>query len=251
VVVTPTHATAAAIAEQFGGDVVVQVIPIAPPQVYLAAEDSAARRAALGVPDRYILTTATACETGRLSWIFDALEGDPELPALVVLADAAVEADAGDAQATSPDDAEPEGEADTPSEAAKPDAGTADAIAVPQAIRDRVHVVQPRELADIGAVLAGAELLAVPQQLIGSGYEVLGALAAGVPIVHAECAACSELALDAGVGAETAEEFAAALGRLSRDAGERERLRVFAEDRSRTFSWSVTARLLWELPANI
>lgn len=91
----------------------------------------------------------------------------------------------------------------------------------------------------------------MPQEHIGAGYEILGALASGVPVVHSDCAATAELTLDAGVPAGTAEEFAAALSRVTRDAGERQRLAVLAEDRSRSFSWAGTAALLWELHANI
>lgn len=316
VVVTPTHATADALYERFGSGITVQVIPVAAPRSYLRADDSDARRAALGLPARYIASTATACEVGRLSWLFGALEKDPALPPLVLVAELGSDATgaADTATAAADDGGAAEQRANTGSESApgggagaamsataqtsahtaaqtpvatgsavtggadasagadptrgatsvitygaakrasEPRTATASqapAITVPEALRDRVHVVHPRELADVGAVLSGAELLAVPQALIGAGYEVLGALAAGVPVVHADCAACTELALDAGVGAETEEEFAETLSRLSRDANERERLSVFAEDRSRTFNWADTARLLWELHANI
>jgi len=288
VIVTTTHATAEAINERYGDDVTVQVVPVAAPRSYLAADDSASRRAELGLPDRYFLTTATACDNGRLSWLYEALEADASLPPLVVLKDLAADPSADEhassatavsaavASATSAtsavaataaptagstdaempaDSATSETSANSsPSSAADRSPATAAVSAsrnVPAAIRHRVHIIEPRELADFGAAISGAELLAVPQRLIGSGYEVLGALAAGLPIVHAECAACTELAFDAGVAAESADEFAAILSRLNNDPTERERLSVFAQDRSRTFSWNVTARVLWELHANL
>lgn len=230
VLVTPTHATAVALQERYG-NATVQVLPIAPPSSYLRPDDAEDRRSALALPPRYIATSAAPGEIGRLGWALDALAADAELPPLVVIAqpvpDAAV-AGASDAA---------------------PDPGMS--AAIPEALRDRVHLVRPRELADVGAILSGAELLAVPQEHIGAGYEILGALASGVPVVHSDCAATAELTLDAGVSAGTAEEFAAALSRVTRDAGERQRLAVLAEDRSRSFSWAGTAALLWELHANI
>lgn len=295
VVVTPTHATAAALAERFGAGITVQVIPLAAPTSYLRAPDSDDRRRALGLPPRYIATTATASDVGRLGWLFDALEQDPELPPVVVLSGLAAGSGADPGSGEDETDGEPSATPSAPhsetpsatrasetadgasalsgSETAQ-ETGTTQvisygaaakraresrnsaavappAITVPASVRDRVRIVRPRELSDIGAVLSGAELLAVPQSLIGAGYEELGALAAGVPIVYAECQACDEIALEAGIRTETAAEFAAALSRLARDPDERQRLSVLAEDRSRSFTWATTARLLWELHANI
>lgn len=261
VVVTPTHATAAALQERYGHDIAVQVLPLAAPPGYLAPPDADERRARLGVPDRYVVTTAFPGEIGRLEWVLGALENDPSLPPLVVIAGSvplqqepdsdAESEESGETAATTSTPATP---ATTPSpETAGPasDETVAFEAAVPVALRARVHIVRPAELADVGAVLSGAELLALPQSLMGTGYEILGALAAGVPVLHSECAVSAELALDAGVAAESAAGFAAALARLCGDDEERERLGVLAEDRSRGFNWTSTAMALWELHANI
>ena len=233
--------------ERYGADLAVQVIPLAAPPSYLAAEDSAERRSHFGLPDRYVATTAGPGDFGRLEWLLDALAKDPTLPDVAVIAGSVPlerDEDHADAGRTANDP-----EHDAPS--AAPDCVAAVVAAIPPAIASRVHVVHPRELADIGAALSGAELLAIPQSKLGAGYEVLGALAAGLPVLHSGCPCTSELTLDAGIAAEDADGFARELVRLTSDGAERGRLGVLAEDRSRGFTWAATAMALWELHANI
>lgn len=228
-VITPTHATANVLFSRFGPDLPVQVLPMpAPTELARPCDttDAEARRAALGVPERYVITTASTGEHGRLEWLLDALAGDPELPDLVVI--------------TTPAPATTGGRGATPATNPTP---------VPEALRGRVHLVEPRELADWGALLSGALLLAVPQRHLGTGYEVLGAIDAGVPVLCGECEVAAELALDAGAAAADAAEFARTLARLTGDEAELAHLRVLAEDRSRAFSWATTAWQLWELHA--
>lgn len=220
-----THATAAALQQQYGAHLAVQVLPLAPPAEYLPSGDAAARRHAMGLPERYWATTAVLGEHGRLELLFEALFADPSLPPLVVLA----------------------------SEAAQDQLLSA----VPEQLRERVRIVAPVALAEAGAVLDGAALLAMPQAFIGAGYEVLGALACGVPVVHAGCGAVAELALDAGVAASSPAHLRAELSRLLGSTAERGDtdalgdLRVLALDRARSFSWESTAWQLWELHANL
>jgi len=248
VVITPNHATAAAVQKRYGTGLTIQVLPLAVPSAYRAGDDAAARRAALRLPERYTVTTAGPTATGRLEWILSAMVGDPALPPLVVIAGAVPLAELGEAAA----EAAPDAPAAAAPEPAAFEAATVDApFAIPDAVRSRVHIVRPTELADIGAILAGAQLLALPQLQIGTGFEVLGALAAGVPVLHSGCAVVNELALDGGVAAPTHADFAAALTRLRVDHDELTRLAVLAEDRSRTFNWNSTAMSLWELHANI
>src|SRR5699024_11066022 len=149
-------------------------------------------------------TTAQPGENGRLGWILDAMEARPEIPPLVVLHF---------------------GEETLPP--------------VRESLSGRVHVVQVAELTEVGAVLSGALLLALPQVALGAGYEVLGALAAHLPVLHGDCEAAAELGLDAAVSAEDEKKFATALARLTNEkySDEFARLRVCAADRSRSFSW--------------
>ena len=223
VILTPTHATARVLQEHYGSDLPVQVIQLAPPAEYLRPDDALERRGALGVPDHYALTTATTGSHGRLEGIFDALRADPALPTVVVLAgiDPAVEG---------------------PTEAS---------VAIPADLQHRVLVVQPRDLTDVGAVLTSASLLLQPQDFVGTGYTLLGALSGAVPVLHSGHPAADEIVLDAGLGATSAGEFAAEFSRLFRDPNSLTRLAVLARDRSRGFSWHGAAWQLWETHANL
>lgn len=229
VLLTPTHATARAIQQHYGANTPVQVLTLAPPTAFLVADDAQQRREALEVPELYALTTAMPGEFGRLEWAFNALKLDPSLPPLVVIEgfDPILTQQGGDAK------------------------GDSQGIEVPSALAGRVHIVRPRELQDIGALLDGAAVLLQPQSYTGSGYTLLGALAAGVPVLHSGDESAAELVLEAGVEAKTEGEFGAELSRLFRDVEELHRLSVFALDRSRGFSWTSTAWELWEAHANL
>ena len=80
-----------------------------------------------------------------------------------------------------------------------------------------------------------------------------GALAAHVPILHADCSAVAELALDAAVSVDNEADFAKALNRLTDEMGEEvmRQLSLHAADRTRAFSWRITAWSLWELHASL
>ncbi|UOQ57679.1 mannosyltransferase [Leucobacter allii] len=230
VIMTPTHATARVLQEHYGADLPVQVMQLAPPSEFLRPADDAERRAALGLPERYALTTAAPGEHGRLEWLFDALRADPALPPIVALEGV----DPG------PGVRERDKEPTAPA-----------ALSVPEELQGRVIVARPRELADIGAVLSGAVLLLQPQSFLGAGYTLLGALSAAVPVLHAGHPATDELVLDAGVSADGAGAFAAEFSRLFRDPEALARLAVLACDRSRGFSWRSAGWQLWEAHANL
>lgn len=95
VIVTPTYAVAEVLQQYYGESLPVQVLPLAPPSPLLRGDDAVERRTALGVPDRYIVTTATASELGRLDWILKAMAAHvpdsylgvsrPGIPHLVVI----------------------------------------------------------------------------------------------------------------------------------------------------------------------
>lgn len=216
VLLAPTHTVAEQVRDLYLVDV--HVLPLAAPDEYRGAHDSAEIRQKLALPARYVATTALPGSNGRLEWLLDAMEANPALPPLVVLHLGA--------------DALPP---------------------VREVLSGRVHVVQVENLAEVGAVLSGAMLLALPQTALGAGYEVLGALTAHVPVLHSDATAAAEIALEAAVQAEGEQEFAATLARLTSEAGSAEmlRLRIYAEDRNRSFSWHSTAWQLWELHANM
>ncbi len=232
VILTPTHATARVLQQQYGSDLPVQVFPLAPPTELSAPADAAERRAAWGLPDRYAVTTARAGEHGRLEWIFDAMRRDAALPPLVVL-------DGVDPQGPQPRDKDKDRDASAPT------------IDVPADLQGRVRVIAVTQLSDIGAALGGASVLLQPQAFAGTGYVVLASLGAAVPVVHAGHPATAELVLDAGVSADTADGFAAEYSRLIGQSGALPTLTVLACDRSRGYSWRSSAWQLWETHANL
>jgi len=215
-VLAPTHAAAERLRERLIVDV--KVLPLAAPVEYVSGPQSSSLRASLGLHGRYIATTALPGEHGRLDWLLNALEENPSLPPLVVL-----------------------------------HLGSTPLPPVRESLAGRVHVIEVSDLAEVGAVLSGALLLALPQTEIGAGFEVLGALSSHVPVLHAGCQTVAELALEAAVDGEDEPGFILALVRLCSEAAEEElaKLRIFAEDRSHTFSWRNTAWQLWELHANL
>lgn len=219
-IVVPTHAVAATLRGVYGTGVPIRVVPLAAPSAYLAGTDARERRLALKLPERYLLTTASLTPHGRLDWILDALVADPELPDLVVVQD-------GAAVKGQPED-----------------------LGRPE-LAGRVHVVSPRDIADMGALISGAELLVQPQTAMGSGYTVYAALAAGVPTLHAGLPGTAELTLDGAATFSDANELQRVLGELCSDADARNRLSLLAEDRGRTFTWGSLAWHLWELHADL
>ena len=227
IILTPTHATARVLQQQYGSDLPVQVFPLASPAALAAPADSAERRAAWELPEQYAVTTARLGEHGRLEWVFEAMRADADLPPLVVL-----------------EGVDPQGPMNR-------DKDREPALEVPQDLQGRVHPVRVADLSDIGAVLAAAVVLLQPQAFAGTGYTVLAALDAAVPVVHAAHPATEELVLDAGVSGSTAEDFVREYRSLIGESGALATLTVLACDRSRGFSWRASAWHLWETHANL
>lgn len=264
-VVAPTHAVALKLHELYEAEV--QVMPLAAPSKLTsgvgsaeAFEAAARTRKQLGIADRFIATTAWPGEHGRLEWLIDAMRADDSLPDLVVLRPGS-----GLAGAADPEDINATAEiisAKTPITAklrlpfvgkTPLEARGLPEVVVADDLAERVKVVQCDDLDTMGHLLAGATLLAMPQAHTGAAYEVLGAIANRVPVLHAGNPVIAELAFEAGVQADTAESFAAELGRLSGESGSAslQQLCLFADDRAHMLSWQQTALQLWELHANI
>ncbi|MFC5338920.1 mannosyltransferase [Leucobacter denitrificans] len=233
IIVTTSHSTASLLQNMYGYNLPVQVIPPVAPNVLLAGVDSAARRARLGLPERYMVTTANNDEAGRLHWVYNALEADSTLPHVVVITglDPVVQG---------------KGQAPTSELASR----------IPERLRNRITVVAADDLRDAGAVISGASLMLQPQSFAATGYPVIAALMSKVPVLHAGVDATGELVLDGGLAESDPVGFASALSRLfiaspGDGTSEFERLTVQAADRGRTFSWEGVAWQLWETHATI
>lgn len=233
VIIATSHAGASLLQEHYGYDLPVQVLQPVAPSVFRAGPDSAARRERLGLPERYVVTTANLDDFGRLQWVLDAYGSDPSLPHLVAI--------------TGLD----------PVQHVKGTPQPGDILGnLPAGARDRITVVPAEDLADVGAIISGAAMLLQPQSFAGTGYTVVAALMSGVPVLHAGVAAYEEHILDAGHAEPEAQGFITALSRLfiasSGDgSSELERLTVYAADRGRSFSWRAVAWQLWETHALI
>jgi glycosyltransferase involved in cell wall biosynthesis len=97
--------------------------------------------------------------------------------------------------------------------------------------------------ADLPALYAGAQALVMPSRYEGFGLPCLEAMAAGTPVVAADCAALPETVADAGllVDPDHADGFAQALVSVIDDGDTRAKLIAAGRQRAARFSWSVTA----------
>lgn len=126
--------------------------------------------------------------------------------------------------------------------------------AVTQPSSDRVIRITPTALSDYGAVLSGAQLLVLPHYELTMAYEVYGAIASGVPVLHAEIPAAAEIIVDAGDTFNSQEMLQSQLQLLfaaDTASAELKRLQILASDRSQVYNWDTTALTLWEIHAEI
>lgn len=108
------------------------------------------------------------------------------------------------------------------------------------AASDRVTFHGERSDAEVGGLLAEADVLVMPSSLEGWGMAATEALAAGVPVIAARSPGLSEALAGAGDGAWLVEpsELGAALRQFSGDASLRERMRRGAIGaRTRAITW--------------
>ncbi|MFJ4224635.1 glycosyltransferase [Microbacterium sp. NPDC089695] len=213
-VVVPTHAIAARLAEIAKVRDRIRVIPGAQPTGFAVPLDAASRRAALSLPDGYVVLSGAAdsldrgfraaAAAGRDAVVLDALEGtEPRL--------AEIAASAG----------------------------------LPES---RAHVRGALSRDDRAAVFAGASALVATSDLAAWPWRILEAMAVGVPVVAVESDVHRDVVVDGGaiVGADDLSDAVVdAVG-----AGAR-RLSVLAADRSRAFSWQGAAERVWGLHADL
>lgn len=98
--------------------------------------------------------------------------------------------------------------------------------------------------ADLPGLYAGAAAFAYPSLYEGFGLPVLEALASGSPTLTSSCSSLPEVAGDAAVLVDptSADDIAAGLCRLLRDAALARDLRNRGPARAARFTWSATAR---------
>lgn len=224
-VIVPNHTVAEALSEVASFDDRIRVIPGGTSSHFEAPLNAEHRAAALGLPDEYVMAWSTG-ESAKAS-IGQLLRGmtrtdGPSLP-IVVLATNDVRSAAAE-------------------------------LGLPQ---DRLHLVDPSDAADRAIVLERASVFVHPGPAEGFGLPILDAMAAGVPVVHADDEALEELTADAAlvVSRNDVAGFTASLAQhiaaLLEDAQTRERMRIAGRDRAQLFSWRDAAEKVWQLHADL
>jgi glycosyltransferase involved in cell wall biosynthesis len=213
-VVVPTHTVAERLADIAKVRDRIRVIPGAQPTGFTIPLDAAPRRAALSLPELYVVLTGTpaslesgfraAVASGRDAVVLDAPEGtEPRL------------------------------------------AEIAAAAGLPES---RAHIRGALSRDDRAAVLAAASALVATSGLAAWPWRILEAMALGVPVVAVDSGAHRDVVVDGGSLVSTEDlpdAVADAVG-----AGAR-RLSVLAADRSRAFSWQGAAERVWGLHADL
>ncbi|PRA82963.1 glycosyltransferase [Microbacterium sp. MYb66] len=213
-VVVPSHAVAERLSELARVGDRVRVIAGAPPRGFTVPIDAAERRAALSLPDEYVVLT------GSLATLPDGFRGAVAAGVDAVVLDA-------------PEGAEPRY------------AEAAAAVGLPER---RAHVRGALPPEDRAAVLAGASAFAATGAVAGWPWRAVEAMLIGLPVVAVDSGSHHDVIADGGM-LVPAEAIADAVVEATQGAGER--LRVLASDRSRAFSWASSAERLWGLHADL
>jgi len=214
VVVVPTHAIAERISAFAKLGDRVRVIAGAIPEAFAVPADAKERRAALSLPERYLVLVGPESELEQGFIAAAAADID------VVVLDAA--------------------------EGAEPRL-VERAASVGLAER-RAHVRGRLPIEDRAAVLGGAAALVAPSTLAAWPWRAMEALALQIPVVASATGVHHDVIAEGGVLVEPDELTDAVQDALG--AGEA-RLQVLAGDRARAFSWASSAERVWALHADL
>ncbi|CAH0130102.1 hypothetical protein SRABI76_00276 [Microbacterium oxydans] len=211
-IVVPSHAMAERLGElaKFGGRI--RVIAGAPPEGFAPPSDAGGRRAALSLPERYVVLT------GSKETLAEGFRGAAAAGLDAVVLDA-------------PEGTEP-ALADVASSAGLPES--------------RAHIRGSLSSEDRAAALAGAAAFAATDPIHAWPWRAVEAMVLGVPVVAVDGGTHLDVIADGGM-LVTQTELAEAVSA----ATDSQRLRVLAHDRSRAFSWASSAERVWGLHAEL
>lgn len=227
-VVVPTHAVAVELADIVDfGDRVRVIGGAVSPKLALPV-DADARAAALGLPERYLLTVGALEPRKGVPALISSLADihSTDLPLLVVgPVGAAVELDA-----------------------------LALAAGLPPG---RVRSLGTLSDADLAVALDRAAVFVFPSLAEGFGLPVIEAMSFGTPVVHSDAPAVVEVAAGAGlsVPGSNLEAYPSRLARAISAVLEKpaiaEKMGVAGLDRAAAFSWRDSAERVWQLHADL
>jgi len=237
-IVVPTHAVAGQLRDVMDFGDRVRVIGGAVSPRLVLPRDADSRAAALGLPDRYVLTIGGLESRRGVDNVIAALARDdsPDLPLLVV----------------GPDESDAESLAALVETAGLPS--------------DRVRALGHLSDDDLSVVLDRATMLVFPSLDEGFGLPVLEAFHFGTPVIHSDAPGLIEVSGDAGLVVERpeardddgavdlsgyVEQIAAAIGRIDSDPKFAAELGTLGEDRAGLFSWRTSAEKVWQLHADL
>lgn len=228
-IVVPTHAVADQLSELIDFGERIRVIGGAVSASLHLPADPDARAAELGLPDEFILTVGTLEPRKGLTALITGLglPGSPDLPLFVV---------------------GPQGWGDLDV------AAVADEAGLPE---DRVRTFGFVTDEDLALLLSRATVFVFPSRAEGFGLPLLEAMSLGAPVVHSSAPALVEVAGDAGLVVDLADEagyperLAAAIALVVNDRELATTLRLRGRDRSRAYSWRDSAERVWQLHADL
>jgi glycosyltransferase involved in cell wall biosynthesis len=126
------------------------------------------------------------------------------------------------------------------------------ALAAGAGVAGRVHVTGRVDELELGALYAGARVLAMPSRAEGFGFPVVEAMAHGVPVVVTTDPALVEVGGGAAqvVPVGDAAALAAALADGAEDGPDRRRRAALGRERAADFDWDRTAAAMWSVYAS-
>ncbi|MGR2753287.1 glycosyltransferase [Agromyces arachidis] len=228
-VVVPTHALAERLAMVVDLGDRVRVIGTAPRAGLVAPPDARDVAARLGLPAEYVAVEGTLEPRKGVIDLLHALgrPGVPEIPLVVI---------------------GPESWGEQHMATVAEEAGVAPS---------RVTAVEPADAGELAAVLSGATAVVAPSHDEGDGTSIIEAFSLGVPVIHSDTPAYSEVAADAGievpvgVGGGYVERLAAAVTAVVEQRDVAERLSIAGSDRAQAFDWRDSAERVWQLHADL